>query len=534
MSDIKIALIRLKILFLLIIVIFFCISLRMVYIVIAHDSANIKNIYDDRKNSRRADIFDRNGVLLATDLKTKSLYVSSVLVRNPKAVAKALADSFSDLKYEEVLKKIIDGKNSKHWILIRRNLTPNQVNKVKNLQIAGLIFDEDLIRVYPQKSIASHYVGFVDLDRKGLSGIEMQYDRKLMMNETIKLAMDVRIQDILYDELVKAKEEFRAKMASGIILDVNNGEVLAMASLPSFDANNQSEFNAEHRFNMITGGSYELGSVMKIFTNAAAFEHDLIKMEDVFAVGEPIKYGRFSISDHDKHEDIMNVKKIFTESSNIGTIKIAEKLGIYNQKEFLSRFGFLKKVEAEFPGLSRPIFPKNWRDINLFTISFGHGLAATPLHLALATAAVVNGGYLYKPSFLKLEEQPELPKKLIKDSTTENMKKMLRAVVEEGTGKYANIEGYEVAGKTGTADRAESGGYNEGQTLASFVGVFPISQPRYLIYLVFDRPNYIFNTAGMVAAPATGRVIKNIAPLLSINVKNIGVATKLKSNIEKF
>lgn len=520
MQDIKIQFTRLKIVFFAILIIFSFIIARMFYIVISRDGTNLKNIYESRKNVRRADIYDRNGVLLATDLKTKSLYVSSVLIRDPKLVAKALAESFGDLKYEDLLKKISDGKNSKHWILIRRNLTPSQVELVEKLQIAGLIFEDDLIRVYPHKEITSHYVGFVDLDRKGLAGMEMQYDRQLMMNQNLNLAMDIRVQDILHDELLKAKEEFRAKSASGLVMDVNNGEILGLVSLPSFDPNLQSDATSDQRFNMVTGGSYELGSVMKIFTNAAAFEHNLIKMEDVYNVSEPIKYGKFSIKDHDEHEAKMSVKEIFTKSSNIGTIKIAEKLGIYNQKEFLSKFGFLKKVDADFPGLGRVIVPKSWREINMFTISYGHGIASTPLHLALATSAIVNGGYLYKPSFLKLTSVPEKPKKLIKDETVNFMKKMLRAVVEEGTGRYANIEGYEVGGKTGTADRAESGGYNEGQTLASFVGVFPISEPKYLVYVVFDRPNYIFNTAGMVAAPATGRVIKNIAPLLSIKVKN--------------
>jgi len=520
MNDIKIHYGRLKFVFFAIFVVFIFITARMFFLVLSRDSSSIKNIYESRKNSRRADIFDRNGVLLATDLKTKSLYVSSVLVRDPKFVAQALSESFSDLKYEEVFRKINDGKNSKHWILIRRNLTPSQVETVEKLQIAGLIFEDDLIRVYPQKNIASHYVGFVDLDRKGLSGIEMQYDRKLMMNQNINLAMDVRVQDILFDELLKAKEEFKAKSASGLVMDVNTGEILALVSLPSFDANLQNEATMDQRFNMVTGGSYELGSVMKIFTNAAAFEHGLIKMEDMYSVSEPIKYGRFSIKDHDKYEGLLSVKEVFTKSSNIGTIKIAEKLGAQNQREFLEKFGFLKKVDAEFPGLGRIMAPlKNWSEISLFTISYGHGIASTPLHLALATSAIVNGGYLFKPSFLKLEEAPKRPKKLIKDETVDKMRKMMRAVVEEGTGKYANIEGYEVGGKTGTADRAELGGYNEGQTLASFVGVFPVYDPKYLVYVVFDRPNYVFNTAGMVAAPAAGRVIKNIAPLLSINVK---------------
>ena len=326
MPDIKIQFGRLKFVFFLIVFIFLMIIYRMFFVILTQDRANIKNIYESRKNVRRADIYDRNGVLVATDLKTKSLYVSSVLIRDAKYVANALSKSFPDLNYEEVLKKISDGKNSKHWILIRRNLTPSQVETVENLQIAGLIFEDDLIRVYPQKSIASHYVGFVDLDRKGLSGIEMQYDRRLMTSQNLYLAMDVRVQDILFDELIKAKEEFRAKAASGIVINVNNGEILAMASIPSFDANLQSEALPEQRFNMVTGGSYELGSVMKIFTNAAAFEHNLINMEDVYTVNEPIKYGKFTIKDHDKYGDQMTVKEIFSKSSNIGTVKIAEKL----------------------------------------------------------------------------------------------------------------------------------------------------------------------------------------------------------------
>ncbi|MFZ9180742.1 MAG: peptidoglycan D,D-transpeptidase FtsI family protein [Rickettsiales bacterium] len=532
MEQAKIPYGRLKLLFFIIILVFLFIIFRLIYIVSSKDANNIKNFYESKHNLKRADIFDRNGVLLATDLKTKSLYVSSVLVRDPKLVAKAISTSFEDLSYDDILRKITDGKHSKHWILIRRNLTPSQVEMVEKLQIAGLIFEDDLIRVYPQKNIASHYVGYVDLDRKGLSGIEMQYDRHLMMNKNLTLAMDVRIQDILFDELTKAKEEFRAKSASGIVMNVNNGEILGLVSLPSFDANIQSEALPEQRFNMVTNGSYELGSVMKIFTNAMAFEHNLIDLNDIFYVGEPIKYGKFSIKDHDRHKPQMNVKEIFAESSNIGTIKIAEKVGIYNQKEFLGKFGFLKKVEADFPGLGRIMAPtKNWSEISLYTISYGHGIASTPLHLALATSAIVNGGYLYKPSFLKLEEQPRLPNKLIKDETVEKMKILMRNVVEEGTGKYANIKGYEVGGKTGTADRAEMGGYNEGQTLASFVGVFPIFEPKYLVYVVFDRPNYTFNTAGMVAAPVAGRVIKNIAPLLSIKAKS--EEENKKTNSEK-
>jgi cell division protein FtsI (penicillin-binding protein 3) len=362
-------------------------------------------------------------------------------------------------------------------------------------------------------------VGYVDLDRHGLAGLEMQYDRKLLKDEEkLQLAADVRVQDILNNELINGLEEYKAKGAAGIVMDVTNGEVLALSSMPSFDPNLQQEASGEERFNRVTNGVYELGSIFKIFTNAMAFDENLIKLDDVYNVSDPIKYGRFTIKDDHPFKGEMTVEEIFEHSSNIGTVQIAQKIGIDNQKDFLKRIGFLKKLEVDFPGLGRPIYPHIWRDINLYTISYGHGIAVTPLHIAAATAAMVNGGTFYNPSFLKLEKQPE-GKRVIKESTSAIMRLLLRKVATDGTGRFANIEGYEVGGKTGTANKVEGHGYNERQTIASFVAVFPISQPKYLIYIVLDHPNYSFNTGGMVAAPIAGRVVKNIAPILDVMPK---------------
>jgi len=506
---------RLAFIYFCILAAFLAILIRLVFVVAVGDKVKVSGLYDSRKSSKRANLYDRNDVLIATDLKTKSLYVSSVLVKDPQAISQGLAEIFSDLSYKEILRKISDGKNSKQWILIRRNLAPSQVDKVQNLQMAGLLFEDDRIRVYPQKSIASHFAGYVDLDRKGLAGIEMQYDKQLIGGDDLELALDVRVQDILNDELMNGMEENHAKGAAGVVMDVNSGEILALSSLPSFDPNLQNEADSDSRFNRVTNGSYELGSVFKVFTMTNAFEDNLIKPTDVYNVKDPIKYGRFTIKDYHQEKDEMTVGEIFATSSNIGTIKIAEKIGINSQKDFLEKMGLLKKIDAEFPGLGRPIFPKIWREISLFTISYGHGIAITPLHLAVGVSAIVNGGILYNPSFLKLKKQPS-GKRVIKESTSEAMRLMLRQVVVEGTGKNANVEGYEVGGKTGTAEHVESGTYNERQNIASFVAAFPISNPKYLVYVVFDRPNVAFNTGGMVAAPVAGKVIKNIAPLLGV------------------
>ena len=506
---------RLAVIYFFILAVFAIISLRMIFIVTTGDKSTVSNIYDHGKLGKRANIFDRNDTLLATDLKTKSLYLSSVLIKDPQSLARGLAGIFPDLSYAEILKKISENKSSKQWILIRRNLAPSQVEATENLKMAGLIFEEDRIRIYPQKSIASHYVGYVDRDRKGLAGMEMQYNRSLSHNEDLQLAMDVRVQDVLHDELLIAMEEFRAKAASGVVINVNNGEILALSSIPDFDANSSNKASADEYFNRIANGLYELGSVMKVLTNTLAFEDGVAKPTDVFNVRDPVKYGRFTISDYHAIKDLMTVEEIFAYSSNIGTVKIADKIGADSQKKFLAKLGLLKRLDADFPGLGKPIYPRVWSEISLYTIAYGHGIAITPLHLAMATAAIVNGGILYKPSFVKLTKQPS-GERVIKESTSKTMQEMMRNAVENGTGKNANVEGYEVGGKTGTAERAESGSYNTKLTTASFIAAFPISKPQYLVYVVFDRPNYIFNTGGMVAAPVAGRVIKNIAPLLGV------------------
>lgn len=506
---------RLAFLYFCILAAFFLVIGRMVFVVAIGDKVKVSGIYDPHKNGKRGSIFDRNGVLVATDLKTKSLYVSSVLVRNPKLVAKSLSRIFPDLSYKYILKKIISGRNNKYWILIRRNLTPSQVVMVNNLKMAGLIFEDDQARVYPQKSIISHYVGYVDLDRKGLAGMERAHDKKLAQGDDLYLAMDIRLQDILHDELFNAMKEFKVKAAGGVVMDVNNGEILALSSLPEFDPNLQSYATSRQRFNRVVNGVYELGSVFKIFTNAIAFDHNLVKISDKFEVKDPIKYGRFLIKDDHKAGDILNVGEIFSNSSNIGTVKIAEKIGVKRQKDFFKKSRLLQKLDINFPGAGKPIYSKRWRDINLYTISYGHGIAVTPLHLANGVSSVVNGGFLVNPTFVKSNNHKK-GVRIVKESTSQRILSMLRDVVINGTGKKADIDGYEVGGKTGTAERAESGSYNKKQTMASFVAVFPISKPKYLIYVFFDRPNSLFNTGGMVAAPVAGRIIKNIAPLLGV------------------
>ena len=487
----------------------------MLFVVAVGDKGRVGKIYAQNKLTRRGNIFDRNGTLVATDLKTKSLYVSSILVKDPEKITESLVKIFPELSRQDILRKIRANKSNQHWILIRRNLTPAQVEEVQNLKLAGLLFEDDRVRIYPQRAAASHLVGYVDLDRNGIAGMEMEYDKQLLAGEDIELAMDIRAQDILNDELEKGLEEFRAQAAAGLIMDVTNGEVLAVSSLPSFDPNIQAEASSNQRFNRITSGVYELGSIFKIFTNTLAFDKNLIKITDSYDVSEPFKYGRFTIKDDHPVKGRLTIPEIFSHSSNIGTIEIAKNFSASDQKDFLEKMHMLKKLDGDFPGLAKPIYPRIWREINLYTISYGHGIAVTPLHIANAVSAIVNGGTFYQPSFAKIAKEKK-GEKVIKAETSEIIKSMMRKVVLEGTGRNANVEGYEVAGKTGTAEMAEMGGYSEKKTITSFVAVFPISDPKYLVLVLFDRPNYIFNTGGMVSAPVAGRVVKEIAPILGV------------------
>ncbi|MFT6107021.1 MAG: cell division protein FtsI (penicillin-binding protein 3) [Rickettsiales bacterium] len=492
---------------------FILVAGRLFFVVVTGDQVVLSKFYNIDKNQRRGNIIDRNGVILATDLKAKSLYVSSVLVKDTRVISRKISEIFPDLSYSKVLAKV--SRKNINWILIKRGIAPKEQKIVQSLKMAGLIFDDDLVRVYPQKSILAHIVGYVDLDRKGLSGVEMEYDKSLMKGEDLQLAMDVRLQDVLSEELSLGIKKYKAVAASGIIMDVTNGEILAISSLPSFDPNHQENAKSSEKFNRATYGVYELGSIFKIFTNAIAFEDDLVQMDDVFDVTNPIVYGKYTIKDDHPIQGFASVAKIFSKSSNIGTIEIAKKIGVKRQKEMLEKFGLLGRINSDFPALSRPIFPKRWREINLYTIAYGHGIAITPLHMAKAVSAMVNGGIIYPPSFAKLEKNPK-GDRVIKSTTSDIMREMLRNVVETGTGGNADAKGYQVGGKTGTAERAEFGSYSDHKTIASFVAVFPTSKPKYLIFVSFDRSDYTFNTGGMVAAPVVKNIVESIAPIIGI------------------
>jgi cell division protein FtsI (penicillin-binding protein 3) len=476
----------------------------------------------------RADIVDRNGKLLAATLDSPSLYANPKQVLDPSEATRKLVHAFPNLKSEEVSAKLTSGKS---FVYLKRHLVPRDQYEINQLGIPGLQFQHEERRVYPDGTLTSHVVGYTGIDNSGFAGIERGLDDMLKgRSDPLQLSLDLRIQYVLREELQRVIDDFTAKGAAGLIMDVNTGEVLSMVSLPDFDPNHPGAPDPNHpalsfadrMFNRNTLGVYELGSIFKIFTVAMALDYGTSTLSSTYDATHPINIGRFTIGDyHGKHR-VLSVPEILMYSSNIGAAKMAMAAGGQRQREFLSRLGLLKAPKIEVSEIGSPHFPGKWRDVNVMTIAFGHGISVTPLSFASAAAALVNGGILRQATLLKQSLGDAPPgQQVISPKTSEQMRKLMRLVVEHGTGTQAAAPGYVVGGKTGTADKVSGRHYAEMKLLSSFVGVFPINDPKYLILTMVDEPHpnkesHGYATAGWTVAPVTSRVIQRIAPLLGV------------------
>ena len=398
-----------------------------------------------------------------------------------------------------------------------------------NLGIPGLYFTKDEKRIYPHGSLFSHAVGFVDIDGRGLAGFERYLDDDLKNSpqQHIQLSLDARVQTILKDELLKAVEENSAAGGSGVIIDVKSGEILALVSLPDFNPHNVEKASDRQRFNQITLGTYELGSVFKILTSTMALDLKKVNLNDAFNVSMPLQIGRFKINDYKGKGGMLSVPEVLMYSSNIGTAQIAALCGIKNQQEYLRRFGILDELSVELKEVAKPRYPskKRWNEVSMVTISYGHGIAVTPLHLAQAVATVVNGGYKVKPTLHKVDPKEIEREQVISEDVSMLMRKMLRLVVTGGSGKRANVEGYFLGGKSGTAEKISGRRYNKNLNLSSFIAAYPIHDPKYVIMVLIDeakpnKSNHGYTTGGMVASPVAGEVVKRISPLLNVYPEN--------------
>jgi len=475
-----------------------------------------------------ANIVDRNGNVLAATLDSPSLYANPKQIVDAGDATRKLVKVFPNLGAAEVYAKLTSGKS---FVWIKRHLTPAEQYSVNQLGVPGLEFEREERRVYPDAALMSHVVGYTGIDNAGFAGVERALDGVLKeRREPLQLSLDLRLQYILHEELQRVIDDFTAKGGAGLIMDVNSGEILAMASLPDFDPNHPAAPDPEHpaisladrMFDRNTLGVYELGSIFKIFTVAMALDAGTSTISSTYDASHPITIGRFTISDyHGKHR-VLSVPEILMYSSNIGAARMAVAAGAERQRQFLARLGLLKTPKIEISEVAAPHYPAKWREVNVMTIAFGHGISVTPLSFATAASALVNGGILRQPTLVKLPAGPAPQgQQVISEKTSEQMRKLMRLVVEHGTGTMAAAPGYVVGGKTGTADKISGRHYAERKLLSSFVGVFPINDPKYLVLTMVDEPHpnrqsHGYATAGWTVAPATSRIIERVAPLLGV------------------
>jgi cell division protein FtsI (penicillin-binding protein 3) len=469
----------------------------------------------------RADIVDRNGVLLATSLVTQSLYANPKLIGDAAATARRLAAVLPGLDEKAVRERLAAETRSFVWI--RRNLTPRQQYEVNRLGVPGLFFQREERRVYPHGTLASHVVGFSDVDNRGLAGVEQAFDERLKADAgPLKLSIDVRVQHAVREEIQRAIDDFSAIGGMGVVLDVNTGETIAMVSLPDFDSNAPGLADAESRFNRNTLGTYEMGSTFKMFTAAMGFDSGAVRMQDTWDASRPYTIGRFTISDFKGKNRWLSTPEVFIYSSNLGALRMALQIGVSRQRDFLDRVGFLKPSPIELPEVSHPLVPKPWREINAMTIAFGHGITVSPMQLVAATAASVGGGIMRAPTILAREPGTRVPgERVMSASASAQLNQLMRLNVERGSGKTAEVAGYFVGGKTGTAEKIQRGGYRKNARISSFVASFPAHAPQYVLLVMVDEPQGKretggYATGGVVAAPAAGRIIARVAPILGV------------------
>lgn len=502
-----------------------CIRMWDLGLASAEDIKLAKKISNNDFVVERASILDRNGNVLASNLTTASLYANPHKIIDRQAAVSLLCDVFKGKRCLEIEKKLT---SDKPFVWLKRHLTPTEQQIVHDLGIAGIGLMRDEKRVYPHANLFAHTIGYVDIDGNGLSGVEQYFDQQLKNDyEPLQLTIDTRIQQVLREEILEQAKAHNAIGGSGVVMNAKNGEVLALVSLPDFDPHDVGSATERQRFNQVTLGAYEMGSTFKVATLAMGLDGKHVELNDVFNTDSTIMIGKKKISNYRGKGGLMTVPEILMYSSNIGSAQVAMKVGISNQRSYLKDFGLLSPVPIELPETAHPLYPpaKLWSQASLITISYGHGIAVTPLHVAQVMGAIVNGK-LVRPTLLKtFEDKIADAPQVLSEKSVEMMRKLLRLVVIDGYGKKANVEGYFVGGKTGTAEKLSGRTYTKNANLASFMGAFPMHDPEYVVVVLIDealpnKENGGFTTGGMLAAPVAGRIIERIAPILSVKPRN--------------
>ncbi|WP_425417502.1 peptidoglycan D,D-transpeptidase FtsI family protein [Oricola indica] len=485
----------------------------------------------DRSLASRPDIVDVNGDVLATDIHVASLFGEPRRIVDADEAVEALSSVLPDVDYREWHRKLSSGAG---FVWLRRELTPRQQADVLALGIPGLGFRTEKRRFYPGGPLASHILGLVNIDNAGIAGLEKYVDdqglgtmQDLGLDITtdlppVKLSLDARVQYAVRDELNQALERYQAIAAGAVVLNARTGEVVAMASLPDYDPNNPYNALDKDRLNRMSGGVFEMGSTFKSFTTAMALDTGVVNIDSRVDT-RPFRVSGYTIKEFHNKGSSLTVPEIFKYSSNVGSAREADMVGIEGHREFLTRLGLLSRLETELPEVATPTQPNEWKKINSMTISFGHGVATTPLNTAVAAAALMNGGWLIPPTFLpRSEEQAAaIAKRVISEQTSRYMRELYDLNGAHGSGRQALVEGYGVGGKTGTAEKVINGRYVGNKRFNAYLASFPINDPKYVVLVVVDEPKPVPGsgqgaTAASNAAPTAGAIIRRSAPLLGI------------------
>ncbi|MFC5395311.1 peptidoglycan D,D-transpeptidase FtsI family protein [Bosea vestrisii] len=498
------------------------------------DQVGLRRATSNAISAARPDILDRNGIQLATDIRTVSVFAEPRNILDKDEATELLTAVLPDLNAKELRDKL---GTKKGFVWIKREITPRQQAEVHRLGIPGVGFVPENKRVYPNGNVAAHVLGFANVDNIGIAGIEKYIDSQGLQDlngagfavqasdlKPVQLSIDMRVQHLLRDELVKGLEKYRAIAAAGAVMDVNTGEMIALVSLPDFDPGNPVDALEKDRINRMNVGVYEMGSTFKALTIAMALDSGKASINSSYSTaGGMMRFGRQVIKEYHGTGRTLTVPEVFLHSSNMGSIKMALSVGVEGHKAFLKKMMQLDRMTTELPESASPIVPQRWGEINTATIAFGHGLAVAPIQALAAVGALVNGGYLIKPTFLKRSEE-EAKKdaiRVIKPETSEAMRFIMRINGEKGSARFADIPGYFVGGKTGTAEKVINGRYAKNKNFTTFTAIAPSDKPRYVFLAIYDEPKGYaesggYSTAAWNAGKTTGKVIERAAPILGM------------------
>ena len=472
----------------------------------------------------RGNIYDRNKELLATTIVTSSLNINPQEVLDKENTILKLSKLFPQLNQVTLTEKL---NTDKKFVNLLREISPKEHVMLLNEGIEGLKIRTTNKRVYPNNNLAAHLLGSTDIDGIGIAGIEKSFNNQLKNGENITISIHSGIQHITEKILLEQINNFEAEGGAGIVMNSKTGEVYALTSLPDYNVNNYNETSDEFLFNKATKGIYELGSTLKLLTAAIAFDSGLVKENEVFDVSRPLRVSSRTIRDFHPLNYSINIPEVIVHSSNIGSAKIAEKFGSSTQLKYLKSLGFMEKVNLEIPENGMPQVLMDRKLLTTMTISYGHGIAITPMHLASSTATIVNNGVKVNPTLL-ISEKKLNNRRVFSQNTSKKIKSIMRLVVksEHGTAKKAEAKGYLVGGKTGTAEKlSKNGGYLKKQNIVALTAAFPMNDPHYVITVMIDNPkgqkfSYGYRTAGWVVAPAVKKLVTRIAPILGIKPQN--------------